>query len=101
MCSKYSYSNPAFIYLARVIEKLSGLSYQAYIQRHIFTSLGHTGSQAGFRAFLEFNPQTGLAVIAAFNTSHASDNGEAEKRVARASQNGFNALREQSFDLLR
>src|SRR5260370_32864140 len=42
--SKYSYSNPAFIYLARVIEKLSGLSYPAYIQRHIFTPLGMSHS---------------------------------------------------------
>jgi CubicO group peptidase (beta-lactamase class C family) len=217
--SKFSYSNPAFIYLARVIEKVSGLSYQTYIQRNILTPLGmthtyfnltpprlakdrsnnysvlvdsggketvkangrefdtgittpngglnappgdmvrwvafltgknspathpilsratleemwrpvvamntsaerpesmglsfflaprgsitfigHTGSQAGFRAFLEFNPQTGTAIIAAFNTSHESGHNETETNAERRSRDGFNALREQSFLLLR
>jgi CubicO group peptidase (beta-lactamase class C family) len=32
--------------------------------------LGHTGSQAGFRSFFYFDPQTGAAVIAAFNTTN-------------------------------
>src|SRR5215471_19609325 len=42
--ARFSYSNPAFIYLARVIEKVSGLPYQTYIQRNIFTPLGMTHS---------------------------------------------------------
>jgi CubicO group peptidase (beta-lactamase class C family) len=33
--------------------------------------LGHTGSQAGFRAFFYFDPTNGMAVIAAFNTTNA------------------------------
>jgi len=216
--SKFSYSNPAFIYLARVIEKVSGLPYQTYIQRNILTPLGmthtyfnltpprlakdrsnnysvfvdasgketvkangrefdtgittpngglnaplgdlvrwvafltgknspathpilsratleemwrpvvamnssaerpesmglsfflaprgsitfigHTGSQAGFRAFLEFNPLNGTAIIAAFNTSHESGHNETENNAAQRSRDGFNALREQSFSLL-
>ena len=223
--SKFSYSNPAFIYLARVIEKVSGLPYQTYIQRNILTPLGmthtyfnltptrlakdrsnnysvfvdtsgketvkangrefdtgittpngglnaplgdlvrwvafltgknspatrpilaratleemwrpvvamnasadrpesmglsfflaprmvssgasgsvtfigHTGSQAGFRAFFEFNPQTGTAIIAAFNTSHESGHNETETNAAGRSRDGFNALREQSLLLL-
>jgi len=32
--------------------------------------LGHTGSQAGFRAFYYFNPATGTAVIAGFNSTN-------------------------------
>lgn len=32
--------------------------------------LGHTGSQAGFRAFFYFDPKNGAAVIAAFNTTN-------------------------------
>jgi CubicO group peptidase (beta-lactamase class C family) len=32
--------------------------------------LGHTGSQAGFRAFFYFDPANGAAVIAAFNTTN-------------------------------
>jgi len=221
--SKFSYSNPAFIYLARVIEKVSGLPYQTYIQRSILTPLGmthtyfnltpprlakdrsnnysvfvdasgketvkangrefdtgittpngglnaplgdlvrwvafltgknspagvrilsrasleemwrpvvamdessdrpeamglsfflaprnlssgsvtfigHTGSQAGFRAFLEFNPVDGTAVIAAFNTSHESGHNETETNAERKSREGFNALRERSFSLLK
>ena len=221
--ARYSYSNPAFIYLARVIEKVSGLSYQTYMRRNILTPMGmthsyfnltprsfardrsnnytvsveaggqqtvkangrefdtgittpngglnaplgdlvrwvgfltgkgpkparpilsrasleemwrpvvavsttpkhlqsmglsffldprtlpsgtitfvgHTGSQAGFRAFLEFQPLTGRAVIAAFNTSHDSGHNEAENKAARRSRDGYNALREQSFELLR
>lgn len=34
------------------------------------TLVGHTGSQAGFRAFVYFNPHTRTAVIAAFNTAN-------------------------------
>jgi len=221
--SKFSYSNPAFIYLARVIEKVSGLPYQTYIQQNILTPLGmthtyfnltpaslakdrsnnytvfvetsgnetikengrefdtgittpngglnaplgdlvrwvafltgrnspatrpilsratlaemwrpvvavstsaerpesmglsffldpralssesimfigHTGSQAGFRSFFEFNATNGHAIIAAFNTSHESGHNEAENKAAQRSRDGFNALREQSFGLLR
>jgi CubicO group peptidase (beta-lactamase class C family) len=221
--TKFSYSNPAFIYLARVIEAVSGISYQAYVQQHILgplgmqhsyfnltpasfakdrsnsytisidesgrqvkkangrefdtgittpngglnaplgdlvkwaafltgasgvtsqpilsrdslkemwrpvvvvdesgerpeymglsffldtrtspartiTFVGHTGSQAGFRAFLEFNPQTKRAVIAAFNTAHADGHNAAETEAAQKSRDGYNSLREQSFDLLK
>ena len=65
------------------------------------TFVGHTGSQAGFRAFLEFNPNTKRAVIAAFNTSHAAGHNEAEDRAAETSWKGYTSLREQSLDLLR
>src|SRR2546426_2061737 len=221
--SKYSYSNPAFIYLARVIEKVTGLSYQTNVRRNILTPLGmnhsyfnltparwakdrsnnytitvdksghesvmangrefdtgittpngglnaplgdlvrwvafltgasaahspqilsrsslaemwrpvvamntapdhlqymglsffldqltgpsgtttfigHTGSQAGFRAFVEFNPTNRRAVIAALNTSHASGHSESETDRAHRSRDGFNALREQAFALLQ
>jgi CubicO group peptidase (beta-lactamase class C family) len=45
--SRFSYSNPAFIYLARVIEQLSGDPYQSYIQKNIWTPLGLTWSYFG------------------------------------------------------
>lgn len=38
--SKFSYSNPAIIYLARVIEKLSGDPYETYIDKNILRPLG-------------------------------------------------------------
>lgn len=40
--TKYQYSNPGFIYLARVIEELSGDPYQVYIQKNILAPLGMT-----------------------------------------------------------
>jgi CubicO group peptidase (beta-lactamase class C family) len=40
--TKYQYSNPAFIYLGRVIEKLSGDPYEVYIQKNVLTPLEMT-----------------------------------------------------------
>jgi len=41
---KFQYSNPGFIYLARVIEEISGDPYQVYVQKNILTPLGMTRS---------------------------------------------------------
>jgi CubicO group peptidase (beta-lactamase class C family) len=38
--SRYGYSNPAFIYLARVIEQVSGDPWDAYVAKNIFAPLG-------------------------------------------------------------
>ena len=40
------------------------------VHRGATTILGHTGSQAGFRSFLFFNPSNRMVVIAAFNTTN-------------------------------
>ena len=45
--SRYGYSNPAFIYLARVIEQLSGDPYQSYIYKNVWLPLGMTRSYFG------------------------------------------------------
>lgn len=37
--SKFSYSNPAIIFLGRIIEKLSGEDYEVYIDKNIFKPL--------------------------------------------------------------
>jgi CubicO group peptidase (beta-lactamase class C family) len=42
--SRYSYSNPGFIYLARVIEQLTGDPWESYVQKNIFSPLGMTHS---------------------------------------------------------
>jgi len=42
--------------------------------------LGHTGSQAGFRAFYYFDPKNGMAVIAAFNTNNSASPASALQR---------------------
>ncbi|MEA3247847.1 MAG: serine hydrolase domain-containing protein [Gemmatimonadota bacterium] len=38
--SRYGYSNPGFIYLARVVEAISGDPWDAYVQKNIFAPLG-------------------------------------------------------------
>lgn len=45
--SRYSYSNPAFIYLARIIEQISGDPWETYVQKNIFAPLGLTRSYFG------------------------------------------------------
>jgi CubicO group peptidase (beta-lactamase class C family) len=45
--ARFSYSNPGFIYLARVIEALSGDPWETYIQKNILTPLGLTRSYFG------------------------------------------------------
>jgi CubicO group peptidase (beta-lactamase class C family) len=45
--SRYSYSNPGFIYLARVIEDISGDPWEVYVQKNIFAPLGLTRSYFG------------------------------------------------------
>ena len=42
--SRYSYSNPGFIYLGRIVEQLTGDPWEAYVQKNIFTPLGLTRS---------------------------------------------------------
>lgn len=38
--SRYGYSNPAFVYLARIIEQLTGDAWESYVQKNIFAPLG-------------------------------------------------------------
>ena len=45
-----------------------GLSFFLY-QLGASKIVGHTGTQAGFRSYLYFNPRTGRAVISVYNTS--------------------------------
>ncbi len=45
--SRFSYSNPGYVYLARVIEQLSGDPWEGYVQKHIFAPLGLTESYFG------------------------------------------------------
>jgi CubicO group peptidase (beta-lactamase class C family) len=45
--SRYGYSNPGFVYLARVIEAITGDSWAVYVQKNIFSPLGLTRSYVG------------------------------------------------------
>lgn len=48
--TKFQYSNPGFIYLGKVIEKISGDPYETYIQKNILTPLGMT------RTYFNYTP---------------------------------------------
>jgi CubicO group peptidase (beta-lactamase class C family) len=45
--SKFGYSNPAYIYLARVIEAVTGDPWEVYVQKNIFAPLGLNNSYFG------------------------------------------------------
>ena len=45
--SRYGYSNPAFIYLARILEQLTGDPYEAYVYKNLWLPLGITHSYFG------------------------------------------------------
>jgi len=45
--SRFGYSNPGFIYLARVIEELSGDPWESYVQKNVFSPLGLAHSYFG------------------------------------------------------
>ncbi len=45
--TKYSYSNPGFIYLARIIEKITGDPWATYVQKNVLSPLGLDRSYFG------------------------------------------------------
>jgi CubicO group peptidase (beta-lactamase class C family) len=45
--TRYGYSNPAFVYLARVIEVITGDPWAVYVQKNIFSPLGMSRSYIG------------------------------------------------------
>ncbi|HEY7612268.1 MAG TPA: serine hydrolase domain-containing protein [Gemmatimonadales bacterium] len=45
--SRYGYSNPGYIYLARVVEKLTADPWAVYVQKNIWTPLGMDQSYVG------------------------------------------------------
>jgi CubicO group peptidase (beta-lactamase class C family) len=45
--TRFGYSNPGFIYLARVIETLTGDPWESYVQKNIFAPLGLAHSYFG------------------------------------------------------
>ncbi len=69
----------------RPSEGAMGLSFFLY-ERGAARVIGHTGSQAGFRSFLHFNPRTARAVIGVYNTSASF-----ALTGARANENALNA----------
>lgn len=48
---RYSYSNPGFIYLARIIEAITGDAWQTYVQKNLFSPLGLSRSYFGLTPY--------------------------------------------------
>jgi CubicO group peptidase (beta-lactamase class C family) len=69
-----------------------GLSFFS-VRRGDKTLIGHTGWQAGFRAFLYLNPSTGTGIVAAFNTDTDLPNGD--------QSSAFERIRAQALELIR
>jgi len=55
-------------------------------QRGEVRLIGHTGSQAGFRSFFWIHPESGLGIIANFNTAAASGEPAAKPNTGRVFQ---------------
>lgn len=45
--SRYGYSNPGYIYLARIVEQITGDPWAVYVQKNLWTPLGLTRSYVG------------------------------------------------------
>jgi CubicO group peptidase (beta-lactamase class C family) len=45
--ARYSYSNPSFIYLARIVESITGDPWESYVTKNLFAPLGITTSYFG------------------------------------------------------
>lgn len=59
--TRFSYSNGGYILLGVVIEELTGLSYQRYIEQEIFQTIGM--KRSGYFAFNQLPEQTALGYI--------------------------------------
>jgi len=73
--SRYGYSNPAFIYLARAIERLTGDAWQSYVYKNLFAPLGLT------RSYFAATPYH-LAPFRSNNYTVARDSAGTERVVA-------------------
>jgi CubicO group peptidase (beta-lactamase class C family) len=85
-------------------QSFMGLSFFLYPRgsgTDAVTFVGHTGHQAAFRTFMVFNPKNGRVMIAAFNTAHDDAQSPAAQAALRRSDDGFNALIERAFAVLR
>ena len=54
--TEYNYSNVGYMILGRVIEKLTGLTYEAYVQQQILEPIGVTGMEIGGNTLAERKP---------------------------------------------
>lgn len=72
--TRFQYSNPGFIYLARVIESITGEPYQVYVQKNILTPLGMT------RSFYNISPYHLAKDRSNSYVNHLEENGHVESQ---------------------
>jgi D-alanyl-D-alanine carboxypeptidase len=59
--TRFSYANPGFIVLGRIVERVSGEPYDAYVQRHIFDVAGMPDTRA--HAWDELTPNLAVGYM--------------------------------------
>ena len=89
--SRYGYLNPGFIYLARVIEAVTGAAWQTYVQKNILAPLGLTRSYFGVTPYH-------LARWRSNRYSVVADNARGETVLARGRD--FRATRDSALALI-
>jgi CubicO group peptidase (beta-lactamase class C family) len=68
--TKWQYSNTAFVMLARVVEKLSGVSYAEFLRTRIFEPLGMSRTRYEDQQLVETNRALGYARFAMGEQEH-------------------------------
>ena len=71
--TKWQYSNTAFVMLARIIEKLSGMSYSEFLRARIFDPLGMTRTRYEDQQLVESNRATGYTRFAMGTTRSTAE----------------------------
>ncbi|HXW98056.1 MAG TPA: serine hydrolase domain-containing protein [Gemmatimonadales bacterium] len=91
--SRFSYSNPAFIYLARVIESITGDPYQSYIYKNIWLPLGMRRSYFGATPYnlAPFRSNNYTLVRDSVGTARMEDNGREFDPGITIPNGGWNA----------
>jgi D-alanyl-D-alanine carboxypeptidase len=68
--TKWQYSNTAFVMLARIVEKLSGMSYSEFLRARIFDPLGMTRTRYEDQQLVETDRATGYTRFAMGEQEH-------------------------------
>jgi CubicO group peptidase (beta-lactamase class C family) len=68
--TKWQYSNTGYVILSRIVERVSGMSYEDFLRTKIFTPLGMTRTRIGDEAVVETDRATGYTRFAMGEQEH-------------------------------
>ncbi len=68
--TKWQYSNTGYVILSRMIERVSGMSYEDFLRRNIFAPLGMTRTRIGDETVVETDRATGYTRFAMGEQEH-------------------------------